>query len=150
MKKLLLFIYATTIDFVVAILCFLGGAFISMHPSISRLHEKLSSVMLLLIWVLIALYLLCSNTKRRSLGFIFCSCKYLCKKGKWRIVLANFIYYALLIIFIYTRKAIQFSAGILLLIDYIGFFVVNNRFSLYLLDINFEKSQPVKKDKICI
>ena len=154
MKKLVSFLQATFIDSFVLILFFLGCAYLA--APLFDSHKTLFRTLLLSVCVLCVIYLLFTNIKKRSLGFALVDYEYLCEKGKWRILTANFIYYFLAFTFIfadYSKMTLLFYVSeILWLIDYIGFFIpgINNRFSVHLLGVNFSKRIVEKKDKICI
>ena len=156
MKKLISFIQAVVIDCFVAIPLFLGGLYLSLGIFGSEEYTLLSVCIFFFTCILIIFYLLFTNIKKRSLGFVLVGYEYSCEKGKWRIFVANFIYYFLAITYVsadYSKKTLLFYVSeILWLIDYIGFFIpgINNRFSVHLLGVDFNKRIVEKKDKICI
>lgn len=156
MKKIVSFMRAVVIDGFVAIPLFLGGSYLSLGVFGSDEYTLLSVCIFFFTCILSILYLLCTNIKMRSLGFLLVGYEYSCEKGKWRIFVANFIYYFLAFTFIfadYSKMTLLFYVSeILWLIDYIGFFIpgINNRFSVHLLGVNFNKRIVEKKDKICI
>ena len=156
MKKLASFMQAVVIDCFVAVALFFGGSFLSLGVFAPKDYTILTLSSFALTIILIFLYLVCTNIKKRSLGFVLVGYEYLCEKGKWRIFVANFIYYFLAVTYVSAycseMKILLNVSGILWSIDYIGFFIpgINNRFSVHLLGVNFSKRIVEKKDKICI
>ena len=158
MTKIKDYIIATMIDFIIAILIFVGGSFLALGTFDTDKYPEFMLAIVLVMCICIIGYLLFTNMKRRSIGFLLCGYKYTCEKGLWRVVLSNFIFYTLRIMYFYTyseKHIVLFYvfAG-LLFIDYIGFFVsgVNNRFLCKFLGISFEKIVKIrsKKEEICI
>ena len=156
MKKIVSFMQAVVIDCFVAVALFFGGSYLSLGIFASEEYTLLSVCIFFFTGILIFLYLVCTNIKKRSLGFALVGYEYSCEKGKWRIFIANFIYYVLAVTYVSAysseMKILLNVSGILWSIDYIGFFIpgINNRFSVHLLGVNFSKRIVEKKDKICI
>ncbi|MDD6487183.1 MAG: hypothetical protein PUF61_09595 [Spirochaetales bacterium] len=154
MKKLASFMQAVVIDCFVAILSFLGCSYLA--APLFESHTIIFMALILSVCALGVIYLLLTNIKKRSLGFVLVGYEYSCEKSKWRIFVANFIYYFLAVIYVYAycseMKILIYVSGTIWMIDYIGFFIpgINNRFSVHLLGVNFRKRIVEKKDKICI
>ena len=146
---------ATFIDSFVTLLSALGCSYLAVIYFYES-HKILFAALFLLAWALGVIYLLLTNIKKRSLGFVLVGYEYSCEKSKWRIFVANFIYYFLAVIYVYAycseMKILIYVSGTIWMIDYIGFFIpgINNRFSVHLLGVNFRKRIVEKKDKICI
>lgn len=158
MRKIKDYIIATMIDFIVGILIFVGISFLALGTFNTDKYPEFMILLILLMCVCVVWYLCFTNLKIRSIGFILCGYKYTCSKGKWRIVLSNFIFYSLRILYFYTysekRIALFYIFAGILFVDYLGFFFsgIDNRFICKLLDVNFEKKIELhpKKDEICI
>lgn len=156
MKKLASFMQAVVIDCFVAVFILVGGFFLSLGVFAPKDYTILTLGSFSLTIIMVFLYLVCTNIKKRSLGFVLVGYEYSCEKSKWRIFVANFIYYFLAVIYVYAycseMKILIYVSGTIWMIDYIGFFIpgINNRFSVHLLGVDFNKRIVEKKDKICI